>query len=310
MNFLNIISQSLFISKKQLLKFAFSAPNRYKVYQIPKKNSSGNRTIAHPSKELKIIQRLIAIELENILPIHQCVFSYRKGKSIKNNAQEHLNSRYLLKMDFENFFPSITPDIFFKSLTKAKIIISEQDKELLSSLLFWRPIRKGPLVLSIGAPTSPLISNFIMKEFDEIIYEECVKRQISYTRYADDIIFSTNKKNILFDIPELVSNLLNSTTDGKIKINSSKTVFSSKAHNRHVTGVTLTNDNKLSIGRNKKRIISSMIHKFSLELLEKKEIYYLKGILAHISNIEPIFIKRMENKYGHEVLSNLKKFNQ
>ncbi|MCT7085107.1 RNA-directed DNA polymerase, partial [Salmonella enterica subsp. enterica serovar Oranienburg] len=84
----------------------------------------------------------------------------------------------------------------------------------------------------------------------------------NYTRYADDLTFSTNNKDVLFDIPDMLENVLPKYSLGRIRINHEKTVFSSKGHNRHVTGITLTNDNKLSIGRERKRKISAMIHHF------------------------------------------------
>lgn len=74
-------------------------------------------------------------------------------------------------------------------------------------------------------------------------------------------------KRMYCSFPTIVSSILVSEGYSAININTQKTVFSSKAHNRHVTGVTLTNDNKISIGRKRKRLISSMVHKFSLGAL-------------------------------------------
>ena len=191
-------------------------------------------------------------------------------------------------------------------MEKSGLEISDNDRKYLSSLLFWKPIRKGPLVLSVGAPSSPLISNFVMCEFDRQLLIECQRLGVTYTRYADDLTFSTNKKNLLFSIPAIVEKLLLSETQGLVTINKEKTIFSSKAHNRHVTGVTLSNQNKLSLGRHKKRLISSMIHKFSHNQLDHKEIMHLHGLLSHASHIEPVFLVRMEKKYGSKVINNIK----
>ncbi|MEJ1339682.1 MAG: retron St85 family RNA-directed DNA polymerase [Candidatus Sedimenticola sp. (ex Thyasira tokunagai)] len=306
MNILGQLHEFLCTDRTQIINFASTAPYRYKVYQIPKRNSTLKRTIAHPSKELKFIQRLLIRILEPSLSIHECAFAYRSGIGIKDNAKEHMHSKYLLKMDFKNFFQSITPDLFFHLLDQKGFDISETDKTLLTGLLFWRPKRRGGLVLSIGAPTSPMISNFIMNEFDQFINQECNQRSITYTRYADDITFSTLEKGALFSIPELVKKVLHETSDGKILINRDKTVFSSRAHNRHVTGITITNDMKLSIGRNKKRLISSMIHKHSHHLLSKEDFFKLKGLLSYARHIEPLFYSRMKSKYSHELLEEIK----
>lgn len=88
-----------------------------------------------------------------------------------------------------------------------------------------------------------------MKKFDQLLSEICAKAGITYTRYADDMTFSTQRENVLFMLKEQIATLLAQSGYENITINESKTVFSSKAHNRHVTGVTLTNDNQLSVGR-------------------------------------------------------------
>ena len=64
-----------------------------------------------------------------------------------------------------------------------------QDKFFIEKILFWQPIkhRKTKLILSVGAPSSPVISNFCMYEFDNRIHAACNKLEITYTRYADDL---------------------------------------------------------------------------------------------------------------------------
>jgi retron-type reverse transcriptase len=241
------------------------------------------------------------------LPIHECAFAYQKGIGIKDNARRHSSSKYLLKMDFENFFPSITPKLFFQMAESKGLEFDEKDRLILSCFLFWKKNSNSHLVLSIGAPSSPLVSNFVMSGFDEKILGECEKRKVTYTRYADDITFSTKVKDVLFSIPSVVEQNLIETVGKGIKVNMAKTVFTSKAHNRHVTGVTITNDGGLSVGRERKRLISSKIHKFSLNLLPQTEVGNLHGLLSHAAHIEPDFYIRMRNKYGTDVIDRIKR---
>ncbi|HFG0985183.1 TPA: reverse transcriptase domain-containing protein, partial [Klebsiella pneumoniae] len=111
----------------------------------------------------------------------------------------------------------------------------------------------GRLSLSVGAPSSPLISNVIMYLFDDSFTNFCQQREITYSRYADDLTFSTHHKNALFDLPNEVRHFLNKEYQNRITLNERKTVFTSRAHNRHITGVTLTTQGSLSIGRERKR---------------------------------------------------------
>src|SRR6185295_6318401 len=85
----------------------------YKSYEIPKR-SGGVRVIYHPSKPLKAVHRWLNRFVIASLPVHAACFSYRKGKNIAQNAALHCASRFLLRMDFVEFFPSIKTDDIMK----------------------------------------------------------------------------------------------------------------------------------------------------------------------------------------------------
>lgn len=295
--------QDIGISRIKLAFTARRSPLKYKVYKIPKR-SSGVRVIAQPTPEVKILQRKLVDYLRTQLTIHPCATAYEPGKGIRDNAQQHVNSRYLLKMDFANFFNSITPELFKNALFHDSVEIDEYTLTLLISIFFWSPGKKlsGKLVLSVGAPSSPFISNYVMKKFDQMASEICHLAGVTYTRYADDMTFSTQHENVLFKLKEQMTELIMQSGYGNISINESKTVFSSKAHNRHVTGVTLTNANKLSVGRKNKRYASSLIFRFKLGELSADETQTLKGLLAHYFHIEPEFKISMQKKYGTEII--------
>ncbi|MCG9544799.1 retron St85 family RNA-directed DNA polymerase [Vibrio sp. Isolate33] len=293
-------------SRSSIKSFANNAPNKYKVYTIPKR-TSGRRVIAHPSKLLKDYQRALTDILKPALTVHPAAFAYRTGFSIKDNAQMHKNHQYLLKMDFNDFFNSIDPELFEDILIRRGIRFSNAEMSLLTRLLFWNKTKSHDekLVLSVGAPSSPLISNFVMSIFDAKMKLHCLKRQITYTRYADDLTFSTNKKDVLFNIPQLVKDTLTKDYSHKILINELKTIFASKAHNRHITGVTINNASELSIGRERKRLISALVHKYTVKQLDTDDIHYVQGLLSFAQNIEPHFVDRLSKKYGFDVLSKL-----
>nr|WP_324259513.1 retron St85 family RNA-directed DNA polymerase [Cellvibrio fontiphilus] len=303
MQLYSFLCTRLSLSKQEISLFALSAPKKYKIYSIPKR-TSGTRVIAHPSKKLKNYQRVLVEHLEKILPVHSAALAYRKGLGIKDNAELHKNGRFLLKMDFQNFFPSITPELLFDVLSDLDLEFDKEDKYLLSRLLFCNMSKTdgGSLRLSIGAPSSPLISNVVMFRFDEHLSAECKRKGVRYTRYADDLTFSTNVNEVLFDIPSTVSAMLRGYLKGRIFINEAKTIFSSKAHNRHVTGITITNDGNISVGRKRKRCLSSMIHRFSLGMLPKDDMDYLRGLFSFVIDIEPQYKEKMITKYSLSII--------
>lgn len=305
MSIIDYVCDALCIEKAQLIQFAVTAPHRYKKYDIPKRSGNGTRKIAQPSKQLKFIQKIILLKLEKLLTPHQSAYAYVKNKSIKDNATVHLDNRYLLKMDFKDFFPSITPELMFQEYARFGIVFSDDEKALLSNILFFKLRKNSKLKLSIGAPSSPFISNIVMRHFDMVVSALCEDKKIKYSRYADDITFSSNIRDILFELPQEIASTLKKEGYHDITLNTEKTIFSSKKNNRHVTGVTLSNDKKLSIGRDKKRLLSASIHTFSLGKLCDKDIEKLKGELAFAFYIEPEFKVRMHKKYGSLICSRL-----
>ena len=304
MDILGGLSTELNTSRQDVLGVIISAPLKYKVYSIPKR-TQGRRIIAHPSKALKEVQRAF-IKLISF-PIHSSAMAYKKGLSIKDNATHHKDNQYLLKMDFENFFNSITPDIFWDAWKQHWKEPEAIDKKLIDNIIFWKQnkLDKSQLVLSVGAPSSPTISNFCLFYFDTILTEYCLQNEITFTRYADDLTFSTNQKNVLFTMPEIVANSLKDIYGVKLTINHNKTVFTSKAHNKHVTGVTITPQGQLSIGRDRKRYIKHLVHQFTLNNLTEHDVEHLRGLLSFTMHIEPSFITSIEKKYSDKTIKSI-----
>ncbi len=304
MEFITTLAAKLNKSEPQVVSFLASAPLKYKVYTIPKR-TSGHRVIAQPSRELKIYQRTFISICK--LKIHSAAMAYREGLSIKDNAEAHCKNSYLLKIDLENFFNSISNELFWRVWQQHYELPTKSEKVLMERLLFWSPSKsaEGKLILSIGAPSSPLISNFFMYQFDELVSQQCEILKITYTRYADDLTFSTNQKDALFDIPKAVTGFLALLFGNSIIVNRRKTVFSSKAHNRHITGITINNKGELSLGRERKRYIKHLVHQYQTKKIDKETILQLKGLLAFSSHIEPDFINRLEAKYSPAVISQI-----
>ena len=130
--------------------------------------------------------------------------------------------------------------------------------------------------------------------------EHCKATGIIYTRYADDLTFTTDVKGALFDLPAMVEDICRKVAYPRLSVNKEKTVFSSKKNNRHVTGLVLANDGSVSLGRQRKRYIRSLVHRFTLNQLEYDEVLMLRGLVSFARHIEPEFYASMERKYGVE----------
>jgi hypothetical protein len=286
-NLCRSISKGTGLTPFDVLIIGNSAYYRYKKYTIAKKKKGEFRTIGHPAKEVKLLQRWVIDNLLFDLPIHECATAYVKGSSIKRNVSAHVSSNYLLKLDFSGFFPSLVPKDFIHHFKKHKNgLLSQEELKFVAKILFWKENRHSDLSMSIGAPSSPILSNTLMYDFDIELN-------------ADDLCISSNKKNTLAAY-EFVRSLIATIQYPRVKLNESKTLFLSKANRRRVTGLIISNNNKVSLGRDRKRLISSMVHHFLCDKLNEGDVFKLKGLLAFARDIEPQFIHRLVDKYGQD----------
>lgn len=291
-NFIEYVTNNSGLSKELIRSIINRAPTSYKTYKIPKKNGK-LREVAQPAKEVKFLQYLAISLIEEKLPIHISAKAYRKKQSILSNAIPHKNSNYLVKLDFFEFFNSIT---YFDVLQHLKLHCSEsldhESLELISRLLTWDKKKNSNLFLSIGAPSSPLISNSILYEFDQKIFDFCKNKNITYTRYADDTTYSSKNHIEKSEIINFINDFFEKAEYPKIHINIQKIFSGSKKSKRKVTGLILTPDGKISVGREMKKKIRSMHHKFKLGLLDSDEIEKLRGYISYINSIEDGFDKK------------------
>lgn len=295
------------LPEADILKLVRSAPHRYKVFQIPKRKPGEFRTIAQPAREVKILQSWIVANILSDFKVHPSATAYRRGRSILQNARVHASGRFLLKMDLVDFFPSIKGRDFARYLRALPAApFDEQSIDHLCRLLFWRPKGETLLRLSIGAPSSPIVSNLLMFDFDCTVTDLCNRHRVTYTRYADDLTFSASDSRSLQVIEREIYRLCGRLTSPRLSVNAEKTARLSKRDARRVTGLVLTNEKTVSVGRDLKRIMRAAVHHFSLGRLSVERTQWLKGMIAYLQSVEPEVVQRLEAKYGPDVLNRLR----
>lgn len=160
----------------------------YSTFELPKK-SGGVRKIIAPHSNLKIIQqklnRIFSIIYEQYRK--PSVHGFTSERNIVTNAQAHSNSRYIFNIDLKDFFPTITMNRVKRVLMAWPYSLPFVVAECIAKLTCY----KGHLPQ--GAPTSPIISNMICYKLDKQLQSLAKKHGCFYTRYADDITFSTNR---------------------------------------------------------------------------------------------------------------------
>ncbi len=251
---------------------------RYKDFLIPKK-SGKSRSISAPCTPLKILQRKLSQVLYSVYEPKSSVHGFVTNRSILTNAKRHVHKRYVLNIDLKDFFHSIhfgrVQGIFMKppySLPKEVAVV-------LAKICCY----SGRLPQ--GAPTSPIVSNMICARMDSELRKLTTEfKCTSYTRYADDITFSTTLSNFPVELAyqeeseddnssqlilgERLSSIIQSNG---FAINENKIRLQHKSQHQEVTGITV--NQFPNVKRSFVREISSMLHvwdRFGLESAEQR----------------------------------------
>jgi len=216
----------------------------------------------------------------------------------------HSRFNFLLKLDFTDFFPSLRGADVINTLRRnaealSRVVKSESDYETVRLLV----CRHG--TLTIGAPSSPIISNTVMFEFDRDWAINSEAEGIAYSRYADDICFSTDQRNALTDMLVRLRADIARRESPRLRLNEDKTVFTSRKRLRLITGLVLTPTKRISVGRARKRKVKSMVFRFTRGLLSDREKVSLRGIVSYIRSVEPSFIDALRQKYGSATMASL-----
>jgi RNA-directed DNA polymerase len=270
-------------NKQTLDNYITFADNYYNTYFISKKDRKKHRRIDSPSYELKSIQRWILHNLFYDIEVSSRANGFIKERGIKRNAQFHLQKRFLLTIDVQNFFPSISQQMVFNALNKYFT-----DKEFALKLAKLCTYERR---LPQGAPTSPVLSNIIFKEIDEEIKNYCNTKLIVYSRYADDLVFSCDTKNSLIEVYSFTNRILSSNS---FSINKSKTRYMSGKGRMVITGVNI-NDGRPTVSKKIKRKLRSKIYNFLIKKDKSIDINQILGYLSFIKDIEPDYHKKILN---------------
>lgn len=268
------VADLLEVEYKQLVYHLYVArPNqRYKTFYLPKKNG-GSRTIKAPISPLKIVQQKLAHVLSTVYEPKPSVHGFTKKKSIATNAAPHVGKRWLLNIDLEDFFPSVNFGRVRGLFLSSPYNLSSEVATTLAQICC------DDNQLPQGAPTSPIVSNMICVQLDGQLQRLAKRSRCIYTRYADDITFSTSTRRFPPSLAffsektsrvELGEELLRVIRNNGFKVNERKVRLASQFHHQEVTGIT-TNVFP-NIARNYIRQLRAMFHaweKFGLAAAER-----------------------------------------
>ena len=221
----------------------------YDTFEIPKKNGE-SRQIHAPSGDLKQLQKKLAQRLWDVYrefieenEIQDNIsHAFQKGKSIITNANIHRNKRYVLNLDLKDFF-----DHFHFGRVRG-FFMKNKNFELpveIATMIAQLTCYEGKLPQ--GAPTSPIITNLVCNILDMRLLKIAKKYRVVYTRYADDMTFSTNDKKFLENQENFMKSIKKEIESFGFEINDKKTRLLFCDSRQEVTGLVV--NKKISVNR-------------------------------------------------------------
>ena len=269
----------------------------YRSFKIPKR-SGGLRQIDAPNDELKraLYDLKMIFEKKFYMSYHTAAFAYVHGRSTIDSVKRHQQnkSRWFLKTDMRHFFPSTSPEFLMKMLcmTFPFCAFIEDDwgnRELLEKALSLCFLNGG---LPQGTPTSPMLTNALMIPIDHAISKMCHEYQphLCYTRYADDILISSEYSFKWTDVQNKLIAILNSF-EAPFSLHPDKTRYGSSAGRNWNLGVMLNAENKITIGHEKKKVFKAMVFQFMTDDAKGvawglEDVQHFLGLISYYRMVE------------------------
>lgn len=283
--------------------------SHYTRFEIPKR-SGGMRAIWAPLPKLKQVQHWILHHILDNLVVHGSAHGFISGRSIATNAAEHTNSQLLVKVDIENFFPSISwkrvKGVFRKAgypeqiATLLALLCTESPREIVEHEGKQVYVALADRCLPQGAPTSPALTNALCLRLDRRLTGFAQKAGWRYTRYADDLTFSlpANSKNKP-EISRLLGTLKRVLGEEGFALNAKKTRVIRNGDVQEVTGLVVNGDKTPRVSRELKRQMRAAVHnlKQGKALPEGESLPRLRGYAAYIA--------MTDRELGHSLLNQL-----
>ena len=273
---------------------------RYKTFTI-KKKSGGTRTINAPVNGLKSILRPLNLVLQCLYEPHQAATGFVQNKSIVDNAILHVGHNYVLNLDLKDFFHSFDRNRVKMGFLYPPFNLND-DKEPLAFLLAslcthpFEIDNEIKTVLPQGSPTSPTITNILCQKLDRRLTGLAKRFGAIYTRYADDITFSSPHNIYTQDI---FNNELKRIIeeDQQLAINPSKTRLQKRGYRQEVTGLII--NEKVNVRRRYIKQIRMWLYYWEKYGYAKAEQIFKRDYISdkgHVKKGEPNLVNVLDGK--------------
>lgn len=234
--------------------------HRYSQFKIPKK-AGGFRQITAPKNEsYKLILKYLNIVLRSVYTPSDYAMGFAEHRSVVTNADKHKGRNYVFNIDLKDFFPSIEQPRVWKRLQLPPFNFPIPIANVIAGLCSMKTKNEegnAKYVLPQGAPTSPIITNMICDRLDHRLAGLAKRFNLNYTRYADDITFSS-MHNVYQKNGEFQKELKRIIEGQGFTMNDKKTRLQKKGARQEVTGIIVSD--KLNVTQKYVRDIRNILY--------------------------------------------------
>lgn len=288
------------ITAKQLLHFSSPkiAANRYKTFHISKK-SGGLREINAPRYQLGIILHMLNIVFKAVYTPCKSTMGFAEGRSVVMNASIHTGHHYVFNIDLKDFFPSIPQARVWKRLQLPPFNFPLEVANVVAGLCCHINAEGTQSVLPQGASTSPLLTNAVCDTLDRRLNGVARKFGVHYTRYADDMTFSS-MHNVYQEGGDFRKEIERIITEQGFTINEKKTRLQRDGERQEVTGLTV--NEKVNVARKYTRDLRCILHVWEKEGYGKAYAYFYpmyKRDKGYVKKGEPVMENVIDGKLNY-----------
>jgi len=268
------------------------------------------RTVYRPNNTLKAYHSFLGTFLcEYLIMNNRVVYSYRKGANPTQAVAVHSESRAFFQTDIEHFFESLDRELVRSTITRSEYAVPISDIDSYIDRIIDLTTVNG--AVPIGFSTSPPISNACLNYFDNDLETHCVNLGLIYSRYSDDIVISSQSRESIINIHEVVSELLLRHFNGALKLNKEKTKITGIGRKIKILGMVILPSGKMTIDMDLKSRIEVRLHfyvhnreKF-LNLVDNNMqggIKQLAGYINYVHSVDKPYLDKLRRKFGATVI--------
>ncbi|MEX1196238.1 MAG: reverse transcriptase domain-containing protein [Pseudohongiellaceae bacterium] len=299
--------RSTFHDKYDFDDFLSATAEKESTPVVLKKRSPHETTVFVGTEKLKRFHRFLNSYLFEFADINTRIAdAYIKGKNTLTSVRKHATNSHFFRTDIVDFFGQLS------RIDANRVLERQLGAAPISDFSDYREVILGIVLMNdslpMGFSTSPSISNACLFEFDNAIEQHCNERNIIYSRYSDDLIFSSSSQEKLSHIDSMLKEQLQRHFDGRLRLNSAKTTRTHAGNKVNLLGLVILPNGHVTVDNKIKKNLEVLLHFYRSEQEKYRDflireysghVSKVSGQLRYVNTIDPNYVRKLRSRYGN-----------